>query len=93
MPIRYNVRVRAGRGRVFIYKAVQVPLGPESGFFRIVLGPHVLSPDQIINAKAEDNRLQPGQVIILDGDVVTEYPQAGGRISLCKPVSKVWLDM
>jgi hypothetical protein len=47
-----------------------------------------MSPDQIINANARDIHLQPGQAIIMDGDLVIEYPQAGGGVGLLKCVSK-----
>lgn len=81
-------RFKAGRGRVFVYKAIEGVLGPQNGFFRIVEGSHLMNPDQIIKTNAKDVHLQPGQAIILDGDLVIEYPQAGGGVALLKCFSK-----
>lgn len=81
-------RLKAGRGLVFIYKAVEETLGPENGFFRIVEGSQRMSPEQIVNANARDIYLQPGEAIILDGDLAIEYPQAGGGVGLVKCISK-----
>ncbi|EDO00503.1 predicted protein [Sclerotinia sclerotiorum 1980 UF-70] len=81
-------RFKAGRGRVFVYKAIEGVLGPQNGFFRIVEGSHLMNPNQIIKTNAKDVHLQPGQAIILDGDLVIEYPQAGGGVALLKCFSK-----
>jgi hypothetical protein len=81
-------RVRAGRGRVFIYKAVEGTLSPENGFFRVVEGSHLMGPEQVMNAKAKDIYLEPGQAIIVDGELIIEYPQTGGGIGLLKCISK-----
>jgi hypothetical protein len=81
-------RLKAGRGRVFIYRAVGDTLGPDNGFLRIVEGSHRMSPDQFIDATAREIRLEPGQAIIMDGDLVIEYPQAGGGVGLLKCISK-----
>ena len=81
-------RLKAGRGRVFIYRAVEEALGPENGFFKIVEGSHRMKPEEIINTQAKDIRLDPGDIIIVDGNLVIEYPQSGGGVGLLKCVSK-----
>lgn len=82
--------MRAGHGRVFIYKALKEALGPENGFFRIVEGSHRMSSvEQIKSAQARDVNLKLGQVIILDGDLVIEYPREGsGGVGLLKCLVK-----
>ena len=47
-----------------------------------------MRPEQIAEAEAEEIQLQFGQALILDGDVVIEYPMAGGGIGLVKCLSK-----
>ena len=82
-------RFRAGRDRVFIYRPLEEALGPENGFFRIVEGSHRMGKDGVTNANAKDIRLEPGQAIILDGDLQIEYPQAGGGVGLAKCIGKM----
>ena len=81
-------RLKAGRGRVFIYRAFKDPLGPENGFIRIVEGSHLVGPEHLINASATEIRLKPGQAIIMDGELVIEYPQSGGGVGLLQSISK-----
>jgi len=73
---------------VFIYRAVEEALGPENGFFRIVEGSHRMKPEEVINAQAKDIHLELGDIIIVNGDLVIEYPQSGGGVGLLKCVSK-----
>lgn len=81
-------RLKAGRGRVFIYRAVEEALGPENGFFRIVEGSHRMRFEEAIIAQAKDIHLEPGDIIIVDGELVIEYPQTGGGVGLLKCVAK-----
>jgi hypothetical protein len=81
-------RLRAGRGRVFIYRAIEDELGPQNGFFRIVKGSHRMNVEEILNTKAEDIHLKPGQAMIVDGDLVIEYPSEGGGSGLLIAIHK-----
>jgi hypothetical protein len=47
-----------------------------------------MSPKQIISAKAKDIYLEPGQAIIIDSELIIEYPQASSGIRLLKCISK-----
>ena len=86
--IRQLQRLKAGRNRVFIYRAFKEALGPHNGFFRIVEGSHRASPEHLINASATEIHLEPGEVIIMDGELVIEYPQRGGGVGLLQVISK-----
>ena len=81
-------RFHAGKDHVFIYRPLEEALGPHNGFFKVVAGSHNMRPEQIAEAEAEEIQLQFGQALILDGDVVIEYPMAGGGIGLVKCLSK-----
>lgn len=82
-------RLRAGRNCVFIYRTVEEELGPENGLFRIVEGSHRMSAEQVLKEKAKDISLLPGQAIIMDGELVIEYPKEGGRrLGLLKSMYK-----
>ena len=80
--------VWAGRGRIYIYKAIDTPLNVENGFFRIIEGSPLMTLDEVKKIPPTNITLLPGQIIIMDGDLVIQYSKTGGGLGLLKCISK-----
>lgn len=82
-------RWRAQPGWVIIYRPIKEELNPEVGFLKIIEGSHKMSDEQQIRgSQPREIRLQPNQVLVLDGDAVIEYPLPGGGLGLLKAFKK-----
>lgn len=81
-------RWRARPGGVIIYRSLEEELGPEHGFIKIVEGSHRMPPSQVTQAEAKPIRLRRDQAILVDGDVVIEYPPSGGGLGMLSSLDK-----
>lgn len=75
-------RVRVGYDRIYIYRPLEKTLGPEDGLFRLVPGSHREKAGSVERQAEVDIRLSPGQVLLMDGNMVIRYPQNGGGLCM-----------
>lgn len=75
-------RVRVGYDRIYIYQPLEKTLGPEDGLFRLVPGSHREKAGSVERQAEVDIRLSPGQVLLMDGNMVIRYPQNGGGLCM-----------
>lgn len=75
-------RVRVGFDRIYIYRALEKALGPKDGLFTLVPGSHREKADSVERQTEVQIRLSPGQILIVDGNMVIRYPQSGGGVCM-----------
>ena len=77
---------RAGPGWIYIYKALDKSLDINVGLFRVMSGSHKMSPTQLERAFRQDLIIKPNQVLILDGNLIVDWPTTGGGVGLLKMI-------
>lgn len=75
-------RLRVGFDRIYIYQALEKELGLENGLFTLVPGSHREKADSVERQTEIQIRLSPGQSLLVDGNMVIRYPQAGGGLCI-----------
>jgi hypothetical protein len=85
--------VRAGPQYIFIFRGLGT-LNSSNGFPKIFEGSHKMSNAKVVELMASgqltatDITLQPDQAIIMDGNLVIEYPMAGDGIAFLESIYK-----
>lgn len=75
-------RVRLGYDRTYLYLPLEKALGPEDGLFRLVPGSHREKANNVEGLSEVEIRLSPGQILVVDGNMVIRYPQSGGGVCM-----------
>ncbi|KAI9759363.1 MAG: hypothetical protein M1840_003367 [Geoglossum simile] len=71
-------RVRAGENNVLIWRPFHKALDAQNGLFRIVKRSQGMERAQVDKAGVVEIKLEPGQALILTGELWIEWPQNGG---------------
>lgn len=80
---------KAGPGKVLVYRPIKDELSPEVGFIKIKPGSHLMTnPREIRDIRDEDIRLKTDETLILDGDMVINWPKPGGGLCMLQVIKK-----
>ncbi|KAI9893023.1 MAG: hypothetical protein M1814_000907 [Vezdaea aestivalis] len=81
-------RLRAGPGKVILFRPIEKEIGTENGLFRIVPDSHKMSYIESVKVQSESIRIKPNQILLLDGNMLIEYPKEGGGLGLLWSTNK-----
>jgi hypothetical protein len=81
-------RTRVGPGRVLIWSPFDRPVNTQNGFFRVIKGSQNMSFAEVNAASTVEISLNPGQAIIIDGELCIQWPQVGSGLAQFKALKK-----